>query len=344
MKIVRALLFPFSALYALIVWLRNRLYDLGILPSSRASLTTIVVGNLSVGGTGKTPMSVYLITLLQKNGISVGFLSRGYHRASSGFQLPDSDAPARVVGDEPALVHRRFPLIPLAVCEDRLAGIREMKTRFPALQLVVLDDAFQHRRLTGDFNILLTTYQNPFYSDLPLPSGSLRDNRREKRRADVIIMTKCPMDLSAHEMRAVEERINPRPGQTIFFSTLVYDDPRGLDGQPLIIDRDRPVLGFCGLADPAVFRDYLGSRYSLKKFKSYADHHWFTQEDLLGLQQEMAKFAEPSPVLMTTEKDAERLALLQIPDDLLIAIVPVQLKLLNREHEFEQLVISSGGI
>ncbi|HKL04098.1 MAG TPA: tetraacyldisaccharide 4'-kinase, partial [Cryomorphaceae bacterium] len=207
MKKIRLIFLPFSWIYALIVWLRNKLYDWGVFQSSRVSVKTIVIGNLALGGTGKTPHIEYVLKLLNDQNIAV--LSRGYGRKTKGTVFANSDATAETVGDEPLQIALKFPHIPVVVDEDRLRGIESIRQKFPQTQAIVLDDALQHRKLKGGLNILLTTFSNPFFRDRYLPAGNLRDHKIRARQSDAILVTKCPINISESTIQSFNKRLLP---------------------------------------------------------------------------------------------------------------------------------------
>ncbi len=338
MKFVRILLLPVSIIYCMVVFVRNRLFDWGILKSREGVLPTIVIGNLSTGGTGKTPHAEYFLQLLSEMGINLALLSRGYGRKTQGFIVADEKATANTIGDEPFQIHTKFPQVPLAVSEDRLSGIEQLKAQSNA-ELVLLDDAFQHRKLKGDFNILLTTFQKPYWKDIMLPTGNLRDNRLEKRRADIILITKCPSDLTEWQMTELTVAANPKEGQRLFFSSLEYSSPVQISGSPIDFASVKNIVGFAGIAHPQLFEEYLKSRFSLKKFKSFADHYIFSQSDIESLAIECGNFGVPETVLVTTEKDAMRLKALNGLPIVPVFYVPVKVKILdNGESELKQLL------
>jgi tetraacyldisaccharide 4'-kinase len=328
MKKLRLLLYPFSLLYGAVVFLRNRLFDAGIMKSERGALPTVVIGNLAAGGTGKTPHAEYFIRELQAAGVRLAVLSRGYGRKTNGFILAGTSATAHTIGDEPFQIHQKFPALPLAVCEDRLEGIRQLKSGTDA-QLVLLDDALQHRRLRGDLNVLLTTYDQPFWHDHMLPAGYLRDNKREKHRADIIIVTKCPAHLAQQEMDTCIRAIAPAGHQQVFFSTLTYGEPVQVSGQPFEASRIKDVVGFAGIAQYQAFEAHLTKRYTLKKFKSFADHYIFSQSDIQSLSADCGKFGVPEAVLVTTEKDAMRLKAMSGLPNVPVFYIPIAVQFMS---------------
>ncbi|MEY3398115.1 MAG: tetraacyldisaccharide 4-kinase [Bacteroidota bacterium] len=305
MTALRFLLLPFSWLYGAILWCRHALYDSGVFKSERAPVITIVLGNLALGGTGKTPHSEYILKLLSSR--KVAFLSRGYGRSTKGFRWVDPQGDAAEFGDEPLQVARKFRHIPVAVCEDRQNGIRQMLSRFPDLEVVVLDDAFQHRPLKGDIRILLTTWQRPFWKDILVPAGRLRDLKSRASHADAIIVTKCPDELSEDALERLNNAINPGPGQKVFFSGLQYGEP--FSASPDVrLSPGSPIIGFSGIADSGLFESCLREKFDLKKFKSFGDHHHYSLSELSDLTADVRTFGTPRPYLVTTEKDFSRLS------------------------------------
>ncbi|MDZ4822618.1 MAG: tetraacyldisaccharide 4'-kinase [Flavobacteriales bacterium] len=336
MTALRYLLLPISIIYSWVVWLRNRFFDWGIFKSEKGEIKTIVIGNLSVGGTGKTPHVEFIVRHLQEQ-ISLAILSRGYGRTTKGFVLADGNATADKLGDEPMQIHHKFPTVPLAVCANRLEGIKELKKLFPQTRLVILDDAIQHRRLRGDKNILLTDYSNPYFRDLMLPTGTLRDNRRENRRAQIIMVTKCPHDLSESQRDAFIRNIHPNSHQEVVFSTYKYGTPVQFSGPPLLLKDGADIMGFSGIANPASFHSFIFRQYSLKRFKIYPDHHRYSKRDLRNLHSAYITFAALLQGLVTTEKDATRLGSLLMTNEFKqvpMFFIPVEVKLLHSPENF----------
>jgi tetraacyldisaccharide 4'-kinase len=334
-KYLRLLLLPLSAVYGCGVFVRNRLFDWKFLKSEIGELPTLIVGNLSAGGSGKTPFTQYLIKILGENsGISV--LSRGYGRKSQGFRWVNPDSNASDSGDEPLQIARRFPHLKVAVCEDRLAGIARMSNENPDIELVILDDAFQHRKLRGDFNILLTDYNEPYWDDLLLPAGGLRDMAYEVRRAQMIVVTKCPENLDEPEMSQIRRTIWPEPKQSLFFASLKYGGLvqfSGPDTNPRDIDG---FLAFSGIANSQLFEKECRKLFSPKKFKNYPDHYPFSGADIQNLCVECGTFGVQRPALLTTEKDAVRIKELIVPESIPMFFLPIEFRILGDEKKFEQ--------
>jgi tetraacyldisaccharide 4'-kinase len=338
MHLLRLLLLPFSAVFWLVVFVRNRFYDLGFFKSEKGELPTIVIGNLVTGGTGKTPHAEYIIRMLKDKHL-VAFLSRGYRRNSRGFKLAGVGESAVTIGDEPFQVYSKFEDIRVAVCEDRIKGIRQLHRQTDA-QVVVLDDAFQHRRLEGHVNILLTDFQCPYWEDYMLPAGNLRDNSLEKRRADAIIITKCPANLTENQRLALVKKIQPTENQSVFFTTINYGEPVQIHGKPLQTNDIKKVVGFAGLANPDSFSQYLQVQYDLVKFKKFPDHHNFSPLDIRNLWDECGNFAS---ALFTTEKDAVKLKDAGELVDIPIFFLPIEIHFLQDEDLFRKKITEAVG-
>lgn len=344
MKILRLLAWPFSLLYGLVVWLRNKFFDIGLFPSTEFSETsTISVGNLSAGGTGKTPHVEYLVRLLQSK-YKVATLSRGYGRKTSGFRLAEKDATTLEIGDEPKQFRHRFPEdIPVAVDGNRVHGVRKLLQKFPALQVVILDDAFQHRRIKPGLQIMLTDYANLFYQDFLLPTGYLREPRSGVRRADVIIVTKTPQFFSPLERKRLIKEIAPQPYQKVYFSTIVYGDfvpfnPLQQDTNPLpgehfpskeyYFERNYSVVLLTGIANSHSLEYFLKDKVKeLVPFR-FRDHHEFMPADLIRLKEIFNELRAANKIILTTEKDAMRLqkpGLAEYLGDLPVYYVPIEI-------------------
>ncbi|WP_420602492.1 tetraacyldisaccharide 4'-kinase [Flagellimonas sp.] len=299
LQLLRKIAFPFSLIYTLVVFVRNFLYDVGFFKSASYKTPTICVGNLSVGGTGKTPMIEYLVRLLKNRNIAV--LSRGYKRKSKGFLLAGPEILVEDLGDEPFQIHKKFPEIMVAVDADRRNGITKLESLIKP-DMILLDDAFQHRRVKPKFSILLTAHNNLFVDDWYLPTGDLRDSKLEAKRADIIIVTKCPDQLSQEEKSKISERIRPNPNQQILFCSLKYDDlVKNGSGKNLELKelKGKKVALVTGIANPEPLISHLKSiELEFHHFK-YGDHHYFSE-------QEMAQFKK-FEIVLTTEKDYVRL-------------------------------------
>jgi tetraacyldisaccharide 4'-kinase len=307
-SIVRFLLYPFALIYGVLVWLRNRLYDTGFSSSVQFSIPVICVGNLSVGGTGKTPHVEYLLRLLQYR-FQVATMSRGYKRSTQGFLLADADTNALRIGDEPMQYHLGFPEVVVSVAEERMTGIPLLLQRRPGVEVIVLDDAYQHRSVKAGVNILITDYSKPFYDDYILPYGRLREGRGAYKRAQIIVVSKCPADLSAAQAEVLRQRISPLPEQQVFFSTIRYGEAYELFmREPVALHRKNIVL-VCCIARPEPLVEHLQSLASDVHVLAYPDHHYFLAKDLEEIRAAYEAWDVPDKVIVTTEKDATRLLL-----------------------------------
>lgn len=297
MKLLRYLLFPIVPIYFFVTWLRNKLYDLDIKKSVSYYFPLICVGNLSVGGTGKTPMIEYLIRLL-KDDFKVATLSRGYKRKTEGYQLADKDASAETIGDEPFQFYSKFKNeILVAVDSDRQNGIKNLQKEQP--EVILLDDAYQHRKVKAGLNILLTTYANPYFKDMVLPTGDLREPRSGAKRANIIVVTKCPKDLNDSKKAEIIKRIAPKANQHVFFSAIAYSEMLfSAENSKSIQDLEQFTL-VTGIANASPLVDSLKSKNLDFEHLNFKDHHDFKDADILAL--------EKKELIVTTEKDFMRL-------------------------------------
>ena len=296
-KLFRKILFPIVPIYYLVTWLRNKLYDLGIKKSVSYDFPVICVGNLSVGGTGKTPMIEYLIHLL-KDEYKVATLSRGYKRKTKGFQLADKNANAASIGDEPFQFFSKFKNdILVAVDSDRRNGIQNLQQKNP--DVILLDDAYQHRKVKAGFNVLLTTYANPYFKDVVLPTGNLREPRIGVKRADVIVVTKCPKVLSENEKIDFIKHIKPNENQHVFFSSIVYSDRLFSVEKTKMIEALESFTLVTGIANPKPLVGFLEAKHLNFEHLNFKDHHEFSEQDIDELNKKQ--------LIVTTEKDFMRL-------------------------------------
>ena len=301
MKLLRILLFPFAIIYGIITSIRNVLYDNGILKSYGFPVPVIAVGNLSTGGTGKTPQIEYLIRLLSDK-YNVATLSRGYKRKSKGYILADGNTTPALIGDEPYQFFGKFPSIKVAVDANRKNGIEQLLKLSPKPDVILLDDAFQHRKVKAGFYILLTAYGDIYAEDFMLPTGNLREGRGGARRADIIIVTKCPPHISKEERQEIIKKLDPQDKQAVYFTYIEYDN-HVYSGQGLLsVDETLKMdtVLVAGIAKPQPFFDYLNGND--KNSIAFPDHHNFTEEEISRLE----KLATNS-IIITTEKDFVRL-------------------------------------
>ncbi len=308
--LIKILLAPFSILYGLGVSLRDFFYRNGVLKSISFDVPTVSVGNLSVGGAGKTPHIEYLIRLL-KDYIDVATLSRGYKRKTRGFLEVQPQFSADQVGDEPLQFRRKFPDIVVTVSESRTFAIPQIMQRWPKTQAVLLDDAFQHRSVEPGLNILLTEFHRPFTRDFLLPAGRLREWRSAYQRADIIVVSKCPSQISEADKIAMLDEIRPFPRQRIYFSYYQYDFPYLIHqpGRRLRLTKDLDVLLICAIARTDYLLSYLDDQVRSVKTLEYEDHHYFTKFDISKLETTFRKMEGQQKIILTTEKDAMRLEL-----------------------------------
>ncbi|WP_299552744.1 tetraacyldisaccharide 4'-kinase [Seonamhaeicola sp.] len=300
MKFIRKILLPIVPVYYAVTSLRNKLYDSGIKKSTSYTLPIICVGNLSVGGTGKTPMIEYLINLL-KDDYDLATLSRGYKRKTEGFQLANEDANAETIGDEPFQFYSKFKNdILVAVDANRNNGIKNLQSNDNAPEIILLDDAFQHRKVTAGFNILLTTYSQPYFNDLVLPTGNLREPKSGAKRADAIIITKCPDTISDDEKQEFIKKINPEKHQQVFFSTIKYSEEVFSETGSKNIEELSAFTLVTGIANASPLVSFLKQQGLDFKHLNFKDHYHFTQNDIDELREE--------PLIVTTEKDFMRLS------------------------------------
>jgi tetraacyldisaccharide 4'-kinase len=332
MTLFKYLLWPFSQLYATLLWLRNRMYDMGILKSQKVDISTIVIGNVALGGTGKTPHARYFLNAL-KSTENVALLSRGYGRKSKGFHQVVDTASAEMVGDEPLEIKRNLPEIPVFVCEKRVEGVEKIHNLFPKTQWVVLDDAFQHRALKGDIHILLTEWKRPYFKDFVLPMGTLRDHPGEAKRADIIIFTKCPEHLSEAQMKEARSQLTGIEPGRVFFSKMVYKKAVWISEKKITLDAESQVLGLAGIAHPHYFESHLSKIYNLKKFKTYPDHHAFSADDIQVIRREFDTFDGSSKAVLTTEKDAMRLLHTDLIYDIPVGYIPLDIEFIGSNNQ-----------
>jgi tetraacyldisaccharide 4'-kinase len=336
--LLRILLLPLALLYGLGVALRDALYRLKVLRSVQFNLPVISVGNISVGGTGKSPHIEYLTRWLDQY-LEIAVLSRGYGRKTEGYRPVSIIDTAEVAGDEPLQFKRKFPDVPVSVSESRALGVPELVRRYPLTQCVLLDDAFQHLAVTPGLNILLTEYNRPFTRDWLLPAGRLREWRAGYRRADIIIVTKCPDDLSAARRQSMLTEIDPYPRQRLYFSRYAYGVPYHLVDQAQVrpLDRQTDVLMVSAIANTDYLVQYLAGRIRSLETVEFADHHYFTETDMLDLQRRFEALTSTNKIILTTEKDAMRLELhLAALAHLPIFVLPVQVAFCdNDEADFQ---------
>ena len=333
MNLLRKLLFPFAILYGFITSLRNYLYDKGILKSYSFDIPVIAVGNLSVGGTGKTPQIEYLIRLLSPN-YKVATLSRGYKRKSEGFILADAATTAEILGDEPFQYFKKFPDIQVAVDADRKNGIEQLLNQKSRPEIILLDDAFQHRKVKAGFYILLTAYEDLFCDDFMLPTGNLRESRNGAKRANLIIVTKCPLDITELEQQNIKNKL--AVDLPIYFSSIDYDDKVYNDTESLAVSdlKLTPKMLLAGIAKPKPFFDYLQT--DKDEVMTFSDHHHFSESDILNIKSQAI-----DKIIVTTEKDFVRLDAKILRKQLFY--LPIKSKFLSNQQSFDAIILNYVG-
>jgi len=336
MKLLRFLLFPFAVLYDIITRVRNWFFNIGVLKSTSFDVPVIAVGNLSVGGTGKSPQIEYLIRLLKDN-YRIAVLSRGYKRKTKGFQIVNDAHTAEDVGDEPLQFYKKFKTaITVAVDADRTNGIQQLLKRKNPPEVVLLDDAYQHRKVTASSYILLTKYNDLFVDDFLLPTGNLRESRIGAKRAKLIVVTKCPENLSKAEQEKIVRKLNPKPYQKVFFTTITYDENlKGAEGLTIADLQDKEVLLVTGIANPTPLLNYLKEKKVSFKHLNFPDHHNFTQQDIENIKKSYEVLASQQKNILTTEKDYMRLEGKVNP----LNYISIKSDFINEEKAFNSLVL-----
>lgn len=338
----RILLFPFSLLYLLVIWCRNLLYDKKIFASSSFNIPIICVGNIAAGGTGKSPMVEWLLREFSSE-YQMATLSRGYKRKTKGYALATETTTALEIGDEPMQFHLKFPQVAVAVGEERIVAIPLLLHDRPNTELIVLDDAFQHRAIKAGLNIILTDYNNLYPRDWYLPTGDLRDEKRSARRADIIIVTKCPLTLSKDEAAAVKKELQPLPHQQVFFAGIQYGSPYHiLNRETRFFMPDMEVLLVTGIANPKPLKQFLAQEVASYDELVYSDHHIFSIDDMKDIRRNFEALTGTNKFILTTEKDAVRL--LKFSDqlnDLPIYVLPIEMQFLYEEAERFKTIIGT---
>lgn len=346
----RWLLLPFAFLYGFVVWIRNRLFDSHILTSKEFSTPVIVVGNITVGGTGKTPHVEYLIKLLRGEK-KVAVLSRGYKRKSKGFIVADIDTTSVIIGDESRQIKRKFPDVTVAVDENRSHGITKLLKGAAGVNpdVVVLDDAFQHRYVKPGLSILLVDYNRPLEKDYILPYGRLRESVSEKKRANILIVTKSPYDLKPIDRRIIRTNMNLFPYQSLFFTYLKYGALKSVffDNSAFspeqLEDEKLEVLLVSGIANPTTLIEYLESKYNRVEHLKFPDHHSFTGKDVARIDKMFNAMAGDNTIIVTTEKDAVRMSDNSVFEPLasILYYVPIEICFIDNDGEKFQEIVNS---
>jgi tetraacyldisaccharide 4'-kinase len=325
-----------------VILLRNFLFDKKIFRSSSFNFPIVCVGNLAAGGTGKTPMTEYLIELLQ-NDFDIATLSRGYKRKTKGYAIANEKTTALEIGDEPMQFHEKYKNITVAVGEERIVAIPQILHDRPNTDVIILDDGFQHRTVRAGLNIILTDYKNLYTRDLMLPAGDLRDVKTSSKRADIIVVTKCKSDLTETEKNDIVTELKPLPNQQVFFTEILYAAPYHLfTNEQSTFDQTTDLLLIAGIANPKPLKSFLTKHTKSYDMLRYADHHIFSSTDLKDIIKYFNKIKSENKLIITTEKDGVRLKKFeQELKHLPIFVLPIKQKFLfNEGKEFNQLIIS----
>jgi tetraacyldisaccharide 4'-kinase len=349
--VLKLFLIPVSWIYGFVTAFRNWLYDFKLLKTNEFDVPIISVGNITVGGTGKTPHTEYLIKLL-KTQFRVATLSRGYKRKTSGFRKVEVSSDVTDVGDEPLQIKRKFPSVTVAVCEDRVEGVRQLLDEDPLTDVVLLDDAFQHRRITPGINILLVDYNKPMKKDRMLPVGRLRENPGEAKRAGIIIITKCPAEITPINRRILEKDVHLFPYQELFFTTMVYGQLYPVFPQAPKMDLFTDIwrmgiLLVTGIASPEPVIRYINSISAEVDTVTFPDHHYFTGTDIHQVIQKFYRLQSSHKIIVTTEKDVVRIVSQEgLSPEVKSSMyyLPVQVKFLDREGKlFDKKILDYVG-
>lgn len=346
-KIKKILLYPFAILYGLVTGLRNRLYDWKVLKSTSFDTHTICIGNLAVGGTGKTPHVEHLIRLLRQD-YKVATLSRGYKRKTSGFKLADDTSTADDIGDEPLQYKSKFENVIVSVDASRVNGVKKLLSLEAPPSVVLLDDAFQHRAIRCGLNIVVSEYSHLYLNDCLMPAGRLRESRKGIARADIIVISKTPEKTTAIEIRNILKDIRALPHQRVFFSWLKYGELYAFDKPSEIMDtlnelyRFR-VVAFTGIGNPGPMLTYLKEYSADVMHIPFADHHNYTEADLRAIADKFQAIEGGNKILVTTEKDAMRLMkpdLVNIANKLPLYILPIEVDFKDKTQEFNETILN----
>jgi len=349
MHLLRILLLPVSLLYGIVMFIRNKLYDIGFFPSVKFNVPVISIGNLSMGGTGKTPHIEYLVRLL-KSEFYIATLSRGYGRKTEGFILADTQSTANEIGDEPLQFKKKFPKMPVAVDEERVRGIRNMLELFPSIQGILLDDAFQHRAVTPGLSILLTDFSKLYTDDHVVPTGTLREFASGVKRADVIIVTKCPHIPLAIERKGIISKLKTLPNQKVYFTTVNYGEFIPLQNKitppfskAYYFEKKYSILLFSGIANVQPLVQYLKENTKNVHILNFPDHHPYTPNDLKNIESAFNDIHTANKIIVTTEKDSMRLKDKNISGSLShlpIFYIPIEIKFCDQgEKDFSNQIL-----
>ena len=343
--LVKLLLLIPAGIYGIIVGLRNWFYAQGFFRSIVFDIPVVCVGNIAVGGTGKTPHVEYILRLLSQEKLMASVISRGYKRKTSGYLAVKPEHTAQDVGDEPKQISQKFPTVPFVVCGDRVVGIQTLRSDFPNTRVVVMDDGFQHRAVKPGMSIILTDFNHPIYADYLLPMGNLRESFRQLQRADIVIVTKCPPTVKPIDLRIASNRLGLFPYQSLYFTTFNYGGLHFVWGCSPVADQPEssaPVMLVAGIAKPEPFVQHLKEQYNNLTINLFSDHYTFQGSDISGMVEFLTN--HPGGFIVTTEKDAVRLVSLDsIPEQLKsrFLYIPIEVRFLNSgENQFNKQLVA----
>ena len=332
----------FSLLYGLVISLRNFFYDSKIFKSKEYKIPIISIGNISVGGTGKTPHTEYVVSILRKNNLKVAVLSRGYKRITRGFKIVEQDDTYSLCGDEPLQIKQKFPDIIVAVCEKRTVGVEKLLKMYPDLAAIVLDDAFQHRQIMPGISIVLNNYNSPISKDYLLPLGRLREPASSINRANILFYTKCPPDIKPIDIRILTNNINPSPFQYLYFSSIVYNIPKNVffENDYIKIDelQNKNILIITGIANSKNLLEYLEQYAKSVKHLNFSDHYDYKKRDFHNISKSFSQM-EDDKIIIVTEKDAVKLKNNKnFPEELknYVYCIPIEVKIISKKEDKEQ--------
>lgn len=324
-----------AALYGFVLHIRHGLFNTGIIRGYRAGVPVVCVGNITVGGTGKTPAVEFLVDRLSED-CRIAVLSRGYGRRTKGYIEVKADSPYRDVGDEPKMIKQRFPRVIVAVCEKRAEGIRRIMTEHPDVEMIIMDDGFQHRRVKPSVNIILMDYNRPVYRDRLLPWGRLRDLRSQMDRANIVIVTKTPETMTPIERRLIVKKLRLYPYQSLFFTSMNHGSLRPVFPEAALNPAStKNIAVMSGIGNPGPLSAELGKRYNIVATYTFPDHHAYKKKELEKIGRHFATLP-PDTILVTTEKDGVKLTnRRQVPEEIRrrLFVVPVKLSFFEGDRE-----------
>ena len=345
--IQKVLSYPVSLIYQIATQLRNKLYDLNIIKNSYADIPTISVGNITVGGTGKTPHAEYIISLL-KDKYKLAYLSRGYKRKSIGYQESGKQCSAMTIGDEAFQVHKKFPEITVAVDTDRFRAISHLSAKDPKPDIIVLDDCYQYRKLHPDINILLIDYNRLTYLDNYLPYGELRESKHNTDRANIVIITKCPKSINPADKLSIRTQLGLLAYQSLYFTCINYRKPKGVfTGQTLDITPDMELIVVSGISQPQHLHNYLREQCHTINTITYEDHHTYTQQDIKKINGIFEKMEDGKRAIIITEKDLSKIEQLNMPENIKNNLYSIGIEIdfmFNDKDNFDKKIDFLSGI